>query len=251
MPYPAHIMYINYISGVLQGDFGYLRNRTIVDVFMEALPYTLILAFGGIIVASVLGVVLGIIAARKQNKLVDNVVMTLSLLTSSIPLFFLAVLLMLLFSLHLGWFPSRGLAAGWRGMVLPIMTLGLPSVGFIARTTRTAMLDVLGMEYIRAARARGIPERNIIFTHTLKNMMIPIITAIALRLSELLAGTVLVELSFSIPGIGRILLGSITYREPVAMMGGIIVMWLAFMLINLVVDLLYAIVDPRTSKSYS
>lgn len=219
-----------------------------VEVLIDFFPNTLILAFGGIAVASVLGVGLGIVAARNQNKVLDNIIMALSLLTASIPIFFLALLLMLLFSLHLGWLPSRGLD-GWRGMILPIATLGLPSVGFIARTARTAMLDVLGADYIKAARARGIPEHNIIFTHTLKNMAIPIITAIALRWSELLAGTVLVELAFSIPGVGRILLDSITFRSPAPMIGSIIVLWLAFTIINLIADLLYVIVDPRTSKS--
>ena len=249
MPYPAPIMYLRYISGVLRGDLGYLRHRAITDVLLAALPYTAILAFGGIIIASVFGIILGIIAAHKKNQWIDNAIMTLSLFTSSIPLFFLAVLLMLYFSLHLGWFPSRGLD-GWRGMVLPIFTLGLPAIGFIARTTRTAMLDILNMEYIKAARARGIPERSLIFSHALKNMLIPVMTAIAVRLGELLAGTVLVELAFSIPGIGRHLLDAIVYRHIYLLMGCVVVLGLAFMLINLAVDLLYAVVDPRTSKNY-
>ena len=248
LPYPAHIMYINYMRGVLRGDFGNIRHRAILDVLLDALPYTAILAFGGIIVASVIGVFFGIIAAKNQNKLLDNIIMTFSLLTSSIPLFFLAVVLMLFFSLHLRWLPTRGLES-WQGMIMPIMTLGLPAIGFIARTTRTAMLDVLTMDAVKAARARGIPERTIIYSHALKNMLIPVMTAIAVRLGELLAGTVLVELSFSIPGIGRLLLDAIVDRHLPMLMGCVIVLGLAFMLINLIVDLLYAVVDPRTAKS--
>jgi len=235
------------MAGVLRGDLGNLGRVPLLDALIMFLPNTLILAFGGIVVATVFGIVLGIIAAIKQNKLADNIIMGLSLLTSSIPVFFLAVLLMLIFSLHLGWLPSRGMA-GWQGMILPIATLGLPSIGFIARTTRTAMLDIRGAEYIKAARARGISERNIIFNHTLKNMSVPIITAVALRLSELLAGTFLVELAFSVPGVGRVLLDAITNRSPAPMIGGILALWLSFTLINLAADLLCAAVDPKTSK---
>jgi len=249
LPQPTHVMYINYMRGVLQGNWGYLRHRPILDVLLEAFPHTAILAFGGIALASIIGVFLGILAAKNQNKLIDNIIMTSSLLASSIPLFFLAVLLMLVFSLHLGWLPSLRVD-DWRGMVMPITTLALPAVGFIARTTRTSMLDVLNMDAIKAARARGIPENRIIYSHAWKNTLIPVITAIAVRLGELLAGTVLVELSFSIPGLGRHLLSAIIYRNIPLLMGCVIFLALAFMLINLVVDLLYAFVDPRTEKNY-
>jgi len=151
--------------------------------------------------------------------------------------------------LHLRWLPTRGIDS-WYAMILPILTLGLPGVGFIARTSRTAMLDVLSMDAIKAARARGIPEKTIIYSHAVKNMMIPIMTAIAVRLGELLAGTVLVELAFSIPGLGRLLLEAITFRNLNLLMGCVIVLGLSFMIINLIVDLLYALVDPRTAKSY-
>jgi len=249
LPRPAYIMYFEYMGRVLRGDFGNFRTQPILDILINAFPYTAILAFGGIAVASVLGVFLGIVAATKQNKLADNIIMTTSLIASSIPLFFLAVIFMLIFSLHLRWLPIRGVES-WQGMIMPILTLGLPAVGFIARTARTAMLDVLSMDAIKAARARGIPERTITYSHAFKNMMIPIMTAIAVRLGELLAGTVLVELAFSIPGLGRLLLHAITFRDFNLLMACVIVLGLAFMIINLIVDLLYALVDPRTAKSY-
>jgi len=249
LPRPAYIMYIEYMGRVFRGDFGNFRTQPVLDVLLGAFPYTALLAFGGIALASVLGVFLGIVAAAKQNKLIDNIIMAVSLIASSIPLFFLAVIFMLIFSLHLRWLPTRG-TDSWQGMILPIVTLGLPAVGFIARTSRTAMLDVLNMDAIKAARARGIPEKTITYSHAFKNMMIPIMTAIAVRLGELLAGTVLVELAFSIPGLGRLLLHAITFRDFNLLMGCVIVLGLAFMIINLIVDLLYVLVDPRTAKSY-
>ena len=246
----AHILYFEYITGVLQGDFGmsWRLRRPVAPFLANSFPHTLILALGAITLASVLGVLLGILAAVRQNKLTDNIIMVASLLTSSIPIFFLAVILMLIFSLHLGLLPSRGLD-GYRGMILPITALALPSVGFIARTTRTAMLDVLTLDSIKAARARGLPERSVIFSHALRNMQVPVITAIALRLAELLSGTVLVELAFSIPGIGRLLIQAIEARDLPMMMGCIIVLSVAFMIINLIVDLLYIIADPKAGKS--
>ena len=250
LPRPTHIMLFEYISGIFQGDLGMSARfrRPVISLVSGALPYTAILTFGSISVASVLGVFLGIVAAVKQNKLTDNIIMVFSLIFSSIPIFFLAVLLMLVFSLYLGLLPSRGLD-GWQGMIMPIMTLALPSVGFIARTTRAAMLEVLTMDSIKAARARGISERSVIFSHGLRNIQLPVITAIALRLAELLSGAVLVELAFSIPGIGRLVQQALIDRDLYLMMGCIVVLAFAFMIINLLVDLIYIIVDPRTKKS--
>lgn len=252
-PRDAHIMYFQYIFGILQGDFGNSwttlgGGRPVSHFLVNSIPYTLILVFGSIIVSGVTGVILGIVAALKQNKIVDNIIMVASLFASSIPIFFLGIIFMLIFSLHLGLLPSRGLD-GWQGMILPIATLSIPSVGFIARTTRTAMLEVLTMDCIKAARARGLPERVVIGSHALKNIRIPIITAIALRLVELFMGTMLVEAGFSIPGLGRLLVAAIEARDLNMMMGCIIFLSLTFMVINLVVDLLYVIVDPRTRKS--
>ncbi|MCL2565029.1 MAG: ABC transporter permease subunit [Defluviitaleaceae bacterium] len=252
-PRDAHIMYFQYIFGVLQGDFGSSwtslgQGRPVSSFLVNSIPYTAILVFGATLVSSIIGVTLGVIAALKQNRIVDNIITVTSLFASSIPVFFLAIILMLIFSLQLGLLPSRGLA-GWQGMILPIATLSIPSAGFIARTTRTAMLEALTMDCIKAARARGLPERVIIGSHALKNIRIPIITITALRLVELFMGTLLVETAFSIPGLGRLLVEAIEARDLNVMMGCIIFLSLTFMVINLAVDLLYVIVDPRTRKS--
>ena len=255
MPYfprDAHIMYFRYIFSMLQGDFGTswgVGNGELVSLLLiDFIPVTLILVFGAIAAAGVIGVLLGVSAAIKQNKLTDNIIMASALFISSIPLYAMGIILMLIFSLHLQWLPVRGMD-GWRGMIMPITALAVTSIAFIARTTRTAMLEVLTMPCISAARARGLPERNIII-HALANMRIPIITAVNVRLAELFMGTFIVELIFSVPGLGRLILQAITTRDRPALMGGIIVFSLMFMIINLIVDLLYVIVDPRTKRSF-
>ena len=244
----THIQYIKYMGGVVQGDFGIsLRtSRPIIDELAMRFPYTILLAFGGIVVACILGIILGIVAAVNHNNKVDNFIMVSSLITTSMPLFFLAVMFMLFFCVYLGVLPSRGLAS-WKGFILPILTLGLPAVGFIARTTRSAMLDVLTHEHIRASRARGIPERAVVYAHAFRNTLIPIMTAVAVRFGELLAGTVLVENSFSIPGMGRLVLDAIVYGDNNVMVAGVISLALAFLIVNLVIDLLYHVADPRLS----
>ena len=244
----THIKYIEYMSGVIQGDFGVSgrTGRPIVDELVMRFPYTITLAFGGIVVACILGIILGIIAAVNHNNKLDNFIMVTSLITTSMPLFFLAVMFMLFFCVYLGILPSRGLDS-WKGFILPVLTLGLPAVGFIARTTRSAMLDALTYEHIRASRARGIPERVVVYAHAFRNTLIPIMTAVAVRFGELLAGTVLVENSFSIPGMGRLVLDAIVYSDYNVMIAGIISLALAFLVVNLVIDLLYHVVDPRLS----
>jgi len=256
-PTDAHIRFLRYIFAVLQGDFGASSGissdgiafgASIRPFLVQAIGYTAILVFGAILVAAVLGVGLGVLAALKQNKITDSVIMVATIFTSAIPIFFLGIILMLIFSLYLQLLPSRGLE-GWQGMILPILTLALPSIGFIARTTRTAMLEVLTMDCIKAARARGLPER-IILSHALGNMRVPIITAISLRLVDLFMGTVLVEALFSIRGIGWLMLAAINARELSVLMNSIVFLILAFMVINLIADLLCIIVDPRTRRGF-
>jgi len=244
----THIKYIEYMSGVVQGDFGVSRRtgRPIINEILMRFPYTIALAFGGIVVGSLIGVILGIVAAVNHNSKMDDFIMVTSLVTTSMPLFFLAVMFMLFFCVYLKLLPSRSLDS-WKGFILPIVTLGLPAVGFIARTTRSAMLDVLTHDYIRASRARGIPEKIVVYAHAFRNTLIPIMTAVAVRFGELLAGTVLVENSFSVPGMGRLVLDAIIYGDYGMIMAGVISLALAFLIVNLVIDLLYHVADPRLS----
>ena len=251
-PPDAFVMYLRYITAILQGDFGWTwamgNFAPLLPILMDAYLQTLILVLGAMILSGFFGVVLGIFAAIKRNRWTDHIIMVLTLFASSIPVFYLALLLALLFILHLGIFSIMP-DGTWRMMVLPIATLTLPSLAFIARTTRTSMLEVLNMPCITAAHARGLPERKVIL-HAISNMRIPAITAISLRTAELFMGTVLVEAIFSINGLGRLVLQAINGRDIHMLMGSIIFLSLTFTIINLLVDILYVIVDPRTRKSF-
>lgn len=243
---PLHKQYIRFIKELLRGDLGesIVTRKPIVDELAERFPNTIILAFGGIVVGSLIGILFGIIAAVWHNKFWDNIIMVLSLLFLSTPSFFLAMLLMLYFTLKLGWLPSIGLDTPAHS-VLPILTLGLQAVGFIARTTRSSMLDVINQDYIRTSRSRGIPNRVIIFVHALRNAIIPTITAIGLKFGVLLAGSAIVETVFSINGVGRFIVDSVSKQDYPAIQGSVLVLAVTFVVVNTFVDIMYAFVDPR------
>lgn len=243
---PLPQQYIRFMTELFHGDLGtsIVTGKPVWDELMSRYPNTLILAFGGIVVAAIGGILVGILAAVFHNKFWDNCIMVLSMLAVSTPSFFLALILMLVFTLNLRWFPSMGAITPER-MVLPIITLGTQAIGFIARTTRSAMLDVIGQDYIRTSRSRGIPNRVITFSHTLKNALIPILTAIGLRFGSLLAGSAIVETVFSIKGVGRFVVDSVSKRDYPAVQGCVLVLAVTFVVINTLVDLIYAFVDPR------
>ena len=243
---PLPQQYIRFMKELFHDDLGtsIVNGKPVWDELMSRYPNTLILAFGGIVVAAIGGILVGILAAVFHNKFWDNCIMVLSMLAVSTPSFFLALILMLVFTLNLRWFPSMGAITPAR-MVLPIITLGTQAIGFIARTTRSAMLDVIGQDYIRTSRSRGIPNRVITFSHTLKNALIPILTAIGLRFGSLLAGSAIVETVFSIKGVGRFVVDSVSKRDYPAVQGCVLVLAVTFVVINTLVDLIYAFVDPR------
>ena len=243
---PLPQQYIRFMTELFHGDLGtsIVTGKPVWDELMSRYPNTLILAFGGIVVAAIGGILVGILAAVFHNKFWDNCIMVLSMLAVSTPSFFLALILMLVFTLNLRWFPSMGAITPAR-MVLPIITLGTQAIGFIARTTRSAMLDVIGQDYIRTSRSRGIPNRVITFSHTLKNALIPILTALGLRFGSLLAGSAIVETVFSIKGVGRFVVDSVSKRDYPAVQGCVLVLAVTFVVINTLVDLIYAFVDPR------
>ncbi len=243
---PLLVQYGRFLGGVLKGDLGtsIFTKQSVTDEILKKYPATIKLALGGTIFASVVGILAGIVSAVKRNKLTDNIIMVLSLISVSTPSFFLALVLMLFFSLQLGWLPSMGLRTPLH-YVLPIITLGMQSVGTIARTTRSSMLEVLGQDYIRTSRSRGIPERVIIYSHAFKNAIIPVLTIVGLRFGGLLAGSMLVETVFSIPGIGRYLVDAVLERDYPVVQSTVLVLACTFVLVNLVVDLLYAVADPK------
>lgn len=243
---PLPEQFVNFIRNAVKGDLGtsIYTKKPVMDEIRSKMANTLKLAFGGICVASVVGIFFGILSAVKHNKFTDNFIMVLSLLSVSTPSFFLALILMLIFSLYLGWLPSMGLKTPL-SYVLPVVTLGAQGIGIIARTTRSAMLDVLSQDYIRTSRSRGIPENVVVFSHALKNALIPVITVIGLRFGGLLAGATIVETIFSVPGMGRYIVDGVSKRDYPVVQGGVLVMAAAFVVINLIVDILYSFVDPR------
>lgn len=243
---PLPVQYFNYLFDILHGDFGtsLYTHKPIIEEISNRYENTLILAVGGTLVGSLLGVMLGIIAAVKHNKLGDNIVMVLSMIFVSTPSFFLAMILMLVFALQLRWLPVMGMK-GPAYAVLPILTLGLHAVGLIARTTRSSMLDTINQDYIRTSKARGVSRFKIIMSHTLKNALIPILTAIGLRFGGLLAGAALVETVFSIPGLGRFMVDGISNRDYPVIQSTVLLFATTFVVVNTLVDLLYGFVDPR------
>ena len=239
---------------ILSGDLGQsiLLNRSVTAALIERLPVTLSLAALALAFAVFFGVTAGIVAAVNHNRWPDQAVMTTALLGLSVPDFWLGLVMVLVFAVSLGWLPSGGFTpflqspTEWlRGMVLPALTLGLVQVGFIARMARASMLDTLSQDYVRTADAKGLAKLHVVLRHALPNAMIPILTVIGIVSGALLGGAVIVEQVFSIPGIGRQIVGAIASRDFPVLQGGLLFLAVVYLAINLVVDILYAVVDPR------
>ena len=243
---PLPVQYFRFMNDLFHGDLGtsIVTGKPVVKELIKRYPPTFVLAIGGTVVASILGILLGIVAAINHNKFWDNFIMVISLVSVSTPSFFLALLLMLIFSLYLGLLPSIGLKSPLHA-ILPVFTLGIGAVGFITRTTRSAMLDVINQDYIRTSRSKGVPDQIIIYSHAFKNAMIPVLTAVGLRFGSLLAGATLVETVFSVPGIGRFMVDAVSKRDYPVVQGCILVLAVTFVTVNTIIDLLYSAVDPR------
>ncbi len=243
---PLLFRYGHYVLNLVQGSMGisYKSQLSVAHEIGARFPNTLRLAVAGVLVAVILALPLGIIAAIKQNSIFDSASMLFSLIGISMPGFWLALLLMLFFSLRLGWFPVSG-ADTLSHLVLPAVALGLGHMAAIARTTRSSMLEVIRQDYIRTALSKGLPYRTVVLRHALPNAIIPTITIIGLQIGLLLGGTVVIETVFSWPGVGRLLIQSIYARDTPLVLGCIVVICLCYSVVNLIVDLLYAAVDPR------
>ena len=243
---PFYHQYWNFIVSAVRGDLGVsvFTNQPVSSEIWMRYPATFRLALGGTAFAMIVGVIIGIICAVKRGKFMDGLLSVLSLLAVSTPSFFLALVMLLIFSSWLQLLPSFGLATPVH-YILPITTLGMQSVGQVARTTRSAMLEVLNQDYIRTSRSRGIPERVVIYWHALKNALIPVVTLMGLRFGGLLAGSALIETVLSINGIGRYMIEAVSRRDFPVVQGTVLVITLTFVVINTLVDILYAFVDPR------
>jgi peptide/nickel transport system permease protein len=243
-----HVQYFVYMSNLLRGDLGRstFTRRPVTVELSERFPNTLVLAASAMFVASILGLSAGIISATKRYSLFDNFSMLAALIGVAAPVFWLGVMFQLLFSVNLGWLPSGGIGT-WKHLVLPALTLGLATAALIARITRSSMLEVLGQDYITTARSKGLVERIVIYKHALKNALIPVVTVMGLQFGTLLGGAVLTETVFSWPGIGRLMVDSILARDYPVVQGAVLLLAVFFVMINLVVDVIYAFLDPRIS----
>jgi len=251
---PLLVRYVKYMGGMLRGDLGvsYVTKKDVFATFAERLPATLKLACSSVLIATLVALPLGIYTAIHQNTWKDTGGMVFALFGVSMPNFWLGLMLILCFSLWLGWFPSGGYGdGGIRNLVLPAVTVGLGFTALITRTTRSAMLDVIRQDYMTTARAKGVPDRKVIFGHGLKNALIPIITVIGMQLSNALTGSVLAETVFSWPGVGRLIVDSIAKRDTPMVTGSIIMCCILVCIVNVAVDLVYAFFDPRIKAQYA
>src|SRR5579883_1283648 len=243
---PLGRQYIRYWHGAIHGDLGrsVRLNDTVSHLILTRYPYTLELTAAALVIAMLLSIPAGITAALHRSRWQDNIVGVVSLLGLSFPGFALGPILILLVSIKLGWLPVSG-AGGWDHLVLPAITMGSALAAILTRMVRTAMLEELGQDYIRTARAKGLPERTVVYKHALRNAMIPVLTLIGLQFGALLAGAIVTETIFSWPGIGRLTISAISNRDYALVQGCILAIGLTYVLVNLATDLLYMVVNPR------
>jgi peptide/nickel transport system permease protein len=243
---PRAVQYLVYLKNALRGNLGIsIQSRQpVATLIAQRFPFTLRLAFLAILVSAVLGVVAGVVAATHRNSLIDLAALLGSLAGISMPIFWLGLLAMLLFSVKLQWLPAGG-SDSLAHLVLPALVLGASSSAVIARMTRASMLEVLRQDYTRTARAKGLGEWIVVYRHALKNAMIPILTVFGLEFGYNLGGAVLTETVFSLPGIGRLVVEGIFARDYPVVQGSMLIVATTFVLVNLLTDIAYAVIDPR------
>ena len=243
---PMIVQFFKYIGNAMRGDFGtsYRLNRDVAQIIAEAFPHTVKLSLLAAAVAWVIGLVAGVIAAIRQNKLLDRLFMGCALLGVSMPVFMTALVLQYVFAFKLNWFPVSGFDSV-NSMVLPAIVLGWNSAGSIARMTRSNLVEIMQNDFIRTARAKGLRETGVIVGHALKNAMLPVVTMMALQISSMLSGAVLTESVFGVPGIGRLAVNAIETRDMPLLQGTVIFTTILIIIGNLVADLLYNVLDPR------
>ena len=251
-PWPQQL--VSWYSNLLHGDLGqsFLLNRSVTQSIIERLPVTLSLTLLSLTLALILGVLAGVLAAVKHGTWLDQSFMTLALIGLSIPDFWLGLVGIYTFSVWLGWLPTGGFVpitqdvVGWaRCMTMPALTLALTQMGLLARITRSSMLEVLGQDYVRTARAKGLPALRVVGKHALANALIPVVTVAGVVVGVLLGGALVIEQVFSLPGVGRLIIGAVLRRDYPVIQGGLLLLASIYVLVNIGVDLLYAVIDPR------
>jgi len=249
---PFIVQFGHYIfNAVTRGDIGrsYVTRRPVSQEILTAFPVTLKLAALSMFIAILIGIPFGIISATKQYSWFDSISMIFAMIGISMPVFWLGLLLILFFSVYLGWLPSSGFNS-FSAMILPSVTLAAQSVAIITRMTRSSMLEVVRQDFIRTVRAKGQKESMVIWKHALPNTLIPVITIAGIQFGRLLGGAILTESIFSVPGVGRLMVESIKMRDYPIVQGGVLYIAIAFSLVNLLVDLFYAYIDPRIRAQY-
>jgi ABC-type dipeptide/oligopeptide/nickel transport system permease component len=243
---PVPVQFAHYIGGVLTGDLGtsYITGRPIARDILERFPKTLQLATAAMLLAAALGITIGVLSSRRPGSAFDRLAMGGAYLGISFPVYWVGLILILVFAVWLRWLPPSGFGR-LEYLVLPALALGTRSIAFLARMTRSAMLEVLGSDFVRTARAKGLRERVVLARHALRNALIPIITVLGLDFGYYLTGSILTETIFSWPGIGRYVVNAIARRDLPAIQGSVLFLSVVFVLVNLVTDLLYAKADPR------
>lgn len=246
---PLYQQFARYIANLARGDFGpsfQYRDFTVTELIRSGFPVSLRLGGFAMLLALFVGVLAGTIAALRQNSSSDYVVMAVSMTGISIPNFVMAPLMILLFAVHLGWLPAGGLGdGGFRNMLLPVISLALPQIAFISRLTRGSMIEVLRSNYIRTARAQGLPTRTIIFTHALKPALLPVVSYLGPATAAVITGSVVIEQIFGVPGLGRYFVQGALNRDYTLVMGVVVFYGILIIVFNFFVDLIYGFLDPR------
>jgi ABC-type dipeptide/oligopeptide/nickel transport system permease component len=251
---PVHVQYLSFIGNILIGDLGrsLSSGRTVLQEVAQVLPSTIELAFAAIVIGLVFGLPLGLAAAVRRNSWIDYVSRVVSLVGLSFPAFVSGILMLIVFAIQLGWFPvlggtgsGGGLAERLRSLALPALNLGIIMTAYVMRVTRSAMLNVLTEDYIRTARAKGVGPMKLVVTHALRNGLIPIITVVGLYFGTLIGNSVLTEIIFNRPGLGKLILGALNARDYTLLQGLMIIFAVCVIAVNTLTDLAYGLVDPR------
>lgn len=248
---------LDYLKGLLKGDLGksYYYNEPVIDIISERFPNTLLLSVFSMFLSLLIGIPAGVISATKQYSKFDYITMVLALIGISMPVFWLGLMLVLIFSVKLGWLPSVGIGEagfidGLKHIILPGLSLAIISAGVFARFTRSSMLDIIKEDYIKTARAKGLREKIVIWKHAFKNALPPIITIIGIQFSSLLSGAILTETIFSWPGMGKLIVDSIEKRDYSLVQGGVLFVAFVYVVINLIVDISYALLNPKIRAEF-